>query len=246
MASLKVARALVLPIAALISFAAGARADITPIDLSTFVNSDLTTFTGGGNYPQQGGPLTVDGIPFVLATIGPNQDTAILEASQGGYDIPIDTFGVDSADVLMNSAWGICGITVGEIDFVGSSGTYVYSLQEGTNIRDHYQGDFCNSSADVTASANFGPDRLDMYSIQLPAAFLGETLESIDFVGYGEYELGTPFLAALDIDPPSPAPEPSATLLVLIAGASLALIRRLKRGTPFVPFGRSFEGVSQG
>jgi len=48
-------------------------ADTVEIDLSSFVNSDLTTYTGGLNYPQHGGPITLDGIPFDLATTGPSR-----------------------------------------------------------------------------------------------------------------------------------------------------------------------------
>ena len=40
-----------------------ARADSISVDLSGLVNSDLTGYSGGGNYPQHGGPITVDRKP---------------------------------------------------------------------------------------------------------------------------------------------------------------------------------------
>lgn len=51
--------------------AAVAQADSVSINISSLVNSDLTTYTGAGNYPQNGGALTVAGVPFTLATIDP-------------------------------------------------------------------------------------------------------------------------------------------------------------------------------
>jgi len=59
-------------------FTMTARGDYVTIDLNSFANSDLTTFTGGFHYPQNGGSITVDGMPFILPTIGWNQDTAVV------------------------------------------------------------------------------------------------------------------------------------------------------------------------
>ncbi len=64
------------------------RADSVEIDLSSFVNSDLTTYTGGSNYPQHGGAITVETIPFELATIGSGQDTAVIQTN-GTQDFSI-------------------------------------------------------------------------------------------------------------------------------------------------------------
>lgn len=213
-----------------VSFTTAARADFVTIDLDSFANTDLTTFTGGYNYPQNGGPVTVDGIPFVLPTIGPNGDTAVVFA-YNSVSIPVGLYGITTADVLANSAWGVCGIGVGEIDFVGSAGTYVYTLTEGDNIRDHFNGGFCNSAPNISGSANFGPDRLDLHSIQLPASFANETLESVVFVSYDQFELGTPFLEGLTVDPdPPPAvPEPSSLVFVGIALIAIAVRHRLQR-----------------
>jgi PEP-CTERM motif len=212
-----------------VSLTTAVRADFVTIDLSPFANSDLTTFTGGYNYPQQGGSITVDGIPFILPTIGANQDTGVVFAYDSA-SIPIGLYGVTSADVLANSAWGVCGIAVGEIDFVGSVGTFHYTLTEGDNIRDHFNGGFCNSAPNISGTANFGPDRLDLHSIQLPASFADETLESIAFVSYDQFELGTPFLAGLtvDPDPPSSTPEPSSLLFAGIGAIAIVVKRRLQ------------------
>src|SRR5215472_4000896 len=119
------------------------RADSTPIDISGLVNSDLTTYSGGGNYPQHGGVLTVNGVAFNLATIGQGADTAVIQSSPNDgvaqtYSIPIGLFGVTSAYTLINSAFGDCNQNIGELDFIGSSTTVQYLLTEGTNVRDHF------------------------------------------------------------------------------------------------------------
>lgn len=210
------------------------RADTVEVDLSGFVNSDLTTYTGGSNYPQHGGSITLDAIPFELATIGPEQDTAVIQTNGAqDFSIPVEVFGATSVDVLVNSAFGSCGTDVGEIDFVGSSGTYTYTLTEGVNVRDHFNGQFCNSAGDITDTASFGSDRLDLLSITLPLSFSGQTLESIDFIGFGKGQLGEPFLAAATIvtpaDPldPAPVPEPEDLLVVSVGAAAMFLKRRL-------------------
>jgi hypothetical protein len=214
-------------------FARAGRSDTVQIDLSGLVNSDLTTYTGGSNYPQHGGPITVDGIPFELATIGAQQDTAVVQTSgTQDFSIPVDTFGVTSADVLVNSADGSCGTDVGGIDFVGSSATYSYKLTEGVNVRDHFGGAFCNSAGDITGTASFGDgaDRLDLDSIELPPSFANQTLEAIDFKGFGEGQLGDPFLAAATLDPdPAAVPEPADLVVVGLAAAAMLLFRRRLR-----------------
>jgi hypothetical protein len=224
--------ALILLTIAAVLYMPAMRADNVTIDLTPYVNSDLNGYTDGWNFPTSG-PLTVDGIPFDLAGIGGNQDTGIIQTNGSAFDsidIPIGVFGVTSAYALVNSAWGACGATVGEIDFVGSAGTYVYALTEGNNIRDHFEGGYCNTVTDVAATANFGPDRLDMDTITLPAAFAGETLETIEFVGYGLGETGSPFLTGLtlDPDPTSGAPEPSTVLFLAFAAILMALLGRTR------------------
>lgn len=212
-----------------------ARADSVEIDLSSLVNSDLTAYTGGGSYPQHGGAITVDTIPFELATIGSRRDTAVIQTNGAqDFSIPVGLFGATSADVLVNSAFGSCGADVGEIDFVGASETYSYQLTEGVNLRDHFNGGFCNSIGNTKNTASFGADRLDLESIQLPPAFSGQTLESIDFKGFGNAQLGEPFLAAATIltpvnSDPAPVPEPPELVVVCVATAILLLRGRMRQ-----------------
>jgi hypothetical protein len=215
---------------------ATAQAGAISIDISSLVNSDLTAYSGGWNYPQHGGPLTVGGIPFTLA-IGKNSDTAVIQSSIAGgvsqtYSLPVNLFGVTSAYTLINSAFGTCGANVGELDFIGSSNTFTYTLTEGTNVRDHFHGGFCGTVNNSVQTANFGGgvDRLDMQSIGLPAAFATDTLQRIDFKSFGQGWNGSPFLAGLTVDPASPdtsaVPEPTLWPVGLIAIVLMSLARR--------------------
>jgi len=235
----RVGRALLVVLVGVLMDSGAACASSTSIDISAFVTNDLTTYTGGNNYPQNGGPLAVGGIPFTLATIPPSSHTAIIQ--NGGtpetFSIPVNLSGVTAVYSLANSANGACGTTVGELDIVGaSSGTFVYFLTEGNNIRDHFEGGFCNSAPGAAGTANFGPDRLDMQRIILPPSFAGDTLLRIDFKGYGlGGSAGRPFLAALtastdSFDLPALSPWALASIAAMMAVLGLWTVRRFKQG----------------
>lgn len=198
----------------------------SPLSLAALVNTDLTTYTGGSDYPQNGGPLTVSGITFNLATSGPQSHTSIVQTSgTQTYSIPVNRFGVTVAYTLINSSWGSCGTSVGELDFVGTQTTYTYTLTEGSNIRDHYSGTYCNTVTAVAGSANFNNDRLDMQQISLPGGFANDTLVRIDFKSNGAGLGGQPFLAAIVADgvPQAPASAPALRgSLLAVLGAILA------------------------
>jgi hypothetical protein len=215
-----------------------ARAATVPINISGLVNADLTGYTGGANYPQNGGPLTVAGVPFTLATIAPDSHTAVIQASADfdvlqTYSIPVGMFGVTSANTLINSAFGTCGTNIGELDFVGASNTFAYTLTEGTNVRDHFNGVFCNTVTNVAGTASFGggADRLDMQQITLPASFASDTLQRIDFKSFGQGGNGSPFLAAVDVVTTSAVPEPAQLTMTTTALLALVLARRGRHGS---------------
>lgn len=221
-----------------------AQADVIPIDIAGLVNADLTTYTGGGNYPPHGGPLVLAGVPFTLATIGQNSDTAMIQSSSDSgvlqtYTLNVGLFGVTSAHTLINSAFGTCGTNVGELDFIGSSDTFPYLLTEGDNVRDHFEGDFCNMLKTAGGSVYFGTgvDRLDMQSIVLPAVFATETLQRIDFKTFGQAYNGSPFLAAATVETTSEpqnlsvsaaAPEPAMGPVGFLAVLAVLLVRGLR------------------
>lgn len=174
------------------------------LDLSSLVNLDLTGYTNGPYYPLHGGPLTVAGVPFTLATIGPSSHTAVFQSPGDpawSHLIPVNATGVSTVYTLINSSYGACGTTVGELDFEGTtSKPFVYPLTEGINIRDHGDGHFCNTVKNLAGTAGFGGGavRLDMQRITLPASFATDTLLSITFKTYGlGSAYGAPFLTAI-------------------------------------------------
>jgi VCBS repeat-containing protein len=184
-----------------------------PLDISNLVNADLTLYSGGSNYPQNGGLVTVAGVTFQLAT-GPNNDTSVVQGSWDGsvgdIAIPRDSqtflispnlFGVTTVYTLINSAFGTAGTNIGSLVFYAQSGaTFTYNLIEGFNVRDHYQDGFVNSATDLAGTIDFGPlDRFDMQKILLPAAFASDTLVRIDFNTFGQGVNGVPFLTAIDV-----------------------------------------------
>jgi hypothetical protein len=206
------------------------------VDLSSLVNSDLTTYSGGGNYPPNGGPLTVGGVPFQLATIGSNNDTAVIQGSIVGgviqtYVIPVNIADVTNVFTLINSAFGRLGTDIGALVFKGALGeTFTYTLTEGFNVRDHFNDGFVNTATNLAGTANFagGQDRLDMQSIILPVAFGSDTLTEIDFQSFGQDGNGSPFVAAITTSTETPLP---AALPLFATGLGVMgwLSRRRKR-----------------
>jgi hypothetical protein len=213
------------------SVTAGDLAFASQIDISGLVNSDLTTYSGGSNYPQNGGSLTVAGVTFQLSTIAPNNNTAVIQGSTAfgvseTYTIPVNLFGIQTVDTLINSAFGTLGTDIGSLVFHGAGGeTFTYTLTEGFNVRDHFEDGFVNSATNLAGTANFGnppgTDRLDMQEILLPAIFASATLTSIDFNSFGQGGNGAPFVAAIDAFTTSATPLPAA--LPLFAGGLGAL-----------------------
>jgi hypothetical protein len=208
--------------AAIILIATTASAPAAQIDISGLVNSDLTTYSGGSNYPQNGGTLTVAGVTFQLATIGPNNHTAVIQGSTvfddtQTYSIPVNLFGITVVNTLINSAFGSLGTDIGSLVFVGAGGeTFTYTLTEGFNVRDHFQDGFVNSATNLAGTADFGPpdnlelDRLDMQRIVLPAAFASDTLTRIELIVSVRAGMAHPSLLQLMLLQPLPSPAPSS------------------------------------
>ncbi len=210
----------------------------TQIDLSSYVDSDLTTWSGGSNYPQNGGPISIGGINFNLATL-PNNDTGVINSggNASSTNITTNTAGATSAYAIINSAWGSNGAVSGALTFYGAnpSDVFTYTLTEGTNIRDHYCcGGFVENvtASNLIGTANFGGgvDRLDAYQIQLPSSFSSDTLTSIVFTDNGIGTQGSPFLAAMTVEGGSSVvPLPAALPLFSSALVGLGFVLRRKR-----------------
>ena len=184
--------------------ATGVSSNAATIDLSGLTNADLTLYTNGSVYPQNGGPITIGGIGFQLSTFAPSGDTGVIQTSAADttpFHILDNEFGVTTVYTIANSSFGAVPSTAGQITFNGSLGnTFTYTYTEGDNIRDHATTFFNISAPNVFATHDFGlGDRLDVQQIILPAIFATETLTSIDFAYVGDTVPGNgeAFLAAI-------------------------------------------------
>jgi hypothetical protein len=199
------------------------------------LNLDMRILTGGATYdPLIPSTQTFNGVPFTV-TEDAQGNTAWSKAGAASatLDIPVNVFGVTKAYTIANTLFGASGATVGAVTFVGSGGNrFSVSLVEGTNIRDHFDGQFVNVIDGVTAmpAFNVGPGRarLDMQVFTLPAAFADETLTDILFTSAGGDLEGIPFLVAATVETPNVpvVPVPGAMLLGAVGAAVVGVLRR--------------------
>jgi len=211
----------------------------TPVDISGAVNSNITGYTNGDLYPQTGGTLVVGGVTFDLATI--NGHTASALAVFQTINIAVNQSGINTMYALINSGFGSAGSNIGELQFNGSTGSFVYQLVEGTNVRDHNNDGFENSATDITATASFADPqnpnrevRLDMYTISF--GNIG-TLNSIDLIGNNAAN-GEPFIAGLTgALVTSAVPEPSTWAMMILGfcGVGFMAYRRKQNGPALRP-----------
>ncbi len=200
------------------------------------INSNLYTYTGGTAYPASGSTVSINGIDFTLANFYPASfnapDVGVVQTGNGGpasatIDTPDVVVGASTTFYsLINSTFGVNGQVIGDLTLnFGNGAHYAYTLTEGDNVRDHYDGLFNNSAPNVFGTATYtsvvGTDRLDAQEIVLPSTFAGQTLVSItlDNTNSGG---GNPFIAAFTgTGVTLAAPEPS-TWMMLIGGLGLA------------------------
>lgn len=212
------------------------------VDISGIVNSDLTGYTGGSVYPQNGGPFNIGGIDFDLATIAPDNHTAVAQlfADPGlgpqSFTLPVNLSGVGTVYTIVNSAFGSFGSNAGSITFNTASNSFTYNYVEGDNVRDHATTGFNVIAPNVYATHDFGNgDRLDVQKIVLPALIAGDTILSIVFsytAGLAPGD-GEAFLAAITTAPAASAvPLPAALPLFATGLGVLGWTTRRRKQKP--------------
>lgn len=191
-----------------------ARAQFLEVNISSDLNQDLQTFTGGTNYPTGGTRIIIAGVPFKLRLLNHTAgSTGAIQTPDGNasytFKFPDGVYAT-AVYTLMNTSWGEAGVNEGSVVVTGSHGeTATLNLTEGANIRDHFNGNFENTLTDPTVVETdflngqtnaIGPVHLDRQELRLPTSFNGDTLASITFDGIDNGEPdGDPFLAALTV-----------------------------------------------
>jgi PEP-CTERM motif len=211
-------------------------ADAAMVSLSGFVNADISSYPNGYYYPATPRFVNIGGVGFTLSNFGNTSDLGAIQTYQSFYNIPVNQTDVTTVYVIVNTLWNPGYQTnVGTLTFVGTKGDrFTYKLVGGENVRNQFDGTpYAATPPGIFATANFGDVRLDVQQIVLPAEFSNDLLTSIYFSGgFGEAELGSPFLvAATTVSlPTNTVPEPStwAMLLLGFAGLGFAGYRRAK------------------
>lgn len=217
--------------------ASPARASQVQIDLSSQVNADLATYSGGANYPAGGTSLTIGAATFGLASYPGGSDLGAVQ-TLGQNNLPtsfvfggLNIAGVQTIYSLVNSAFGANGATTGQFIFTGTGGTFTFNLTEGVNIRDHFNDGFINTATNLYGSAYYGAnseDRLDAQ--QFNVSGIGTlTKVEFDYVGNSVWGNGEPFLAALTTDTVAAVPEPSTWAMLLLGFGGLGFLAYRRR-----------------
>src|ERR1700722_17348148 len=187
--------------------AGAAQAAQSEIDLSSLTNANIQTYSDGTNYPTAGSTVSIGAASFSVSSyLGGADTTGAIQITSptDSFLIPVNEAGYSTVYVLVNSAYGEIGSTVGSLVFSDSDGhSDTISLEEGINVRDHYT-EFNDVATEIYGTATYvGGVRFDAYAYTLPNSFLGNTLTSITFNGAPETGIpyGEPFLSAVTLPP---------------------------------------------
>ncbi|WP_337188266.1 PEPxxWA-CTERM sorting domain-containing protein [Phenylobacterium sp.] len=190
------------------------------VDLSTYVNSNVSTYTSGEDYPS--GLVTIGGVDFDIATFGGG--TGVIQlGGNDSLDIAIGQSGVDTVYLIVNSSWGQFGATNGSLTFHGGGADIVVPLVQGVNIRDHWTA-YNGVASDIFATAGYpGGNRFDVYRYDVSG--LAGVLDSVTFTATNAFNpQGAPFIAGITASfegQTGAIPEP-ATWALMIGGFGLA------------------------
>ncbi len=220
------------------------QAHASSVDLSSYLNANVSTYTQGSNYPAPGS-ISIGGVSFTLGGYGGG--TGVIQSPGGGQTFDITGLNISNAGVaytIINSAFGVNGATIGSIEFIGAGGASVtYQLIEGVNVRDHYYGMYNNVATNLFATAAYSngsvvPDgpglvHFDVQQFSL-AGLAGQNLSEIVFTGNGDGN-GQPFLAAVTTQIAS-VPEPATWAMMILGfcGIGFLALRRKNQTAPGV------------
>ncbi len=161
------------------------------VDLSSFYNNRLQTFSFGNAFNFPVGDQIFGGVPFNIPANGNN---TWIAGSPASIDVPVNVYGVTEVDTLINTIWGeFDPATFASVEFYGSDGAfYRYDLDGNRDVRDYVQNVFTNTitgpiatNVFKTGSGFLNEVRLDMQKFTLPATFANQTLTHVKFTDTG-------------------------------------------------------------
>lgn len=161
------------------------------VDLSSFYNNRLQTFSFGNAFNFPVGDQVFGGVPFNIPASGNN---TWIAGSPASIDVPVNVYGVTEVDTLINTIWGeFDPATFASVEFYGSDGAfYRYDLDGNRDVRDYVQNVFTNTitgpiatNVFKTGSGFLNEVRLDMQKFTLPATFANQTLTHVKFTDTG-------------------------------------------------------------
>lgn len=175
-----------------------------PIDISTLVNSQQIWSLDRVPY----GARILDGIPFLFPEN--KKPVWMADTAAGGgaapvtLSIPVNRRSVSRAYFLLNSQWGQPGpASYLAIEFAGDRGArFVKPLVGGVDIRDYHRGIYVNSINGTTSRVAYeisGVEYIDMVTVDLPAEFHDQTLQTITLRDTGRHNFQRAILRAVTV-----------------------------------------------
>ena len=223
--------------------------------------TDITGFAKNGNlhtnlnaqYPNDGifSPGVFGGVSFDIAADGQGEDFAGI-TNGAPASVPVGVFGVTDVYTLINGFGPVANQTGATVTFTGSAGaTQTFTLVNGTDVRDFYQGGYANTVNGTTTqqvfsvagvggagtgstpqtstagSGDHGTYVLDAQHFTLDSAFATQTLTGFTVTNGSGSQAN--FLSAVTV---AAVPEASTTVsfgLLLALGLGGVMVARKKR-----------------
>ena len=198
------------------------------VDFSQFFNTRTTFARNGALIPT--GAQVLGGVPFQIASDAGgvnNQYTAFRRGFNPSIDIPVNQFGVTTVHTLINTYFGISGLS-GRVEFFGTGGAYhSFDLLGNVHVRDHFTSLFTNSIDGVVAREVFGLGglRVDSQRFALTDAFADQTLQTIRLTDFGSDSTSRLWLLGLTVES-IVIPSPGSAALLGLAGIAATRRRR--------------------
>jgi hypothetical protein len=98
--------------------AGAAQAAQSEIDLSSLTNANIQTYSDGTNYPTAGSTVSIGAASFSVSSyLGGADTTGAIQITSptDSFVIPVNEAGYSTVYVLVNSAYGEIGSTVGSL-----------------------------------------------------------------------------------------------------------------------------------